>query len=201
MKSIVFISQSDDKTQSKWLSCLREQLINETILLPEQISDGELENVDIAIVENPDPTVLAKFPNLIWIQSLWAGVENLVNEKSPKQVKIVRLVDPQLAKTMAEAVIAWTLYLHRNMPEYAQQQKNKQWNELPYISAKELRVGVLGAGNLGLASLESLRPNFFAECLLSKNSGGFCNSDCSFVGVTPSSKIFAALAADILASV
>ncbi len=157
MNTIVFISQLDDKTQSKWLSCLREHLSDETILLPEQISEGEIENVDIAIVANPDPTVIAKFSNVIWIQSLWAGVEHLINATLTKQVKIVRLVDPQLAKTMAEAVVAWTLYLHRNMPEYAQQQKNKQWKELPYISAKELRIGVLGAGNLGLTSLKSLQ--------------------------------------------
>lgn len=157
MRTIVFISQLDAKTQSQWLSCLREQLVDETILLPEQLSVGELKHVDIAIVENPDPTVLAKFPNLIWIQSLWAGVEQLVNVSLTKQVKLVRLVDPQLAKTMAEAVIAWTLYLHRNMPEYAQQQINKHWLQLPYKPAKELKVGVLGAGNLGLAALQSLQ--------------------------------------------
>ena len=165
MSTIVFISQLDSKTQSQWLSCLREQLVDETILLPEQISEGELKNVDIAIVSNPDPSVIAKFPNLIWIQSLWAGVENLVNETLTEQVRLVRLVDPELTKTMAEAVIAWTLYLHRNMPEYAQQQINKQWHQLPYISAKELRVGVLGAGNLGLASLKSLQQfDFQVSC-------------------------------------
>jgi len=157
MKLIVFISDLDEKNQLKWLTCLREQLVDETILLPEQINHDDLENVDIAIVANPEPSILAKFPNLIWMQSLWAGVEKLVAEKLAKQVKIVRLVDPQLAKTMAEAVVAWTLYLHRNMPEYAQQQQNKHWQPLPYKPANELKVGILGAGNLGQASLKSLQ--------------------------------------------
>ena len=154
---IVFISQFNEQTQLKWLSCIKEQLVGEIVLLPEQINENEVDNVDIAIVANPDPTILDKFPNLIWIQSLWAGVEQLLNDTRTKNIKIVRLIDPQLAKTMAEAVIAWTLYLHRNMPEYAQQQINRQWQQLPYISATALRVGVLGAGNLGLASLKSLQ--------------------------------------------
>ncbi len=157
MKKIVFISRLDNKAQLQWLSCLSQQLPEETILLPEHMSEDEFQYVDIAIVANPDPSVIAKFPNLIWIQSLWAGVEKLMSEKSLQHIKIVRLIDPELAKTMAEAVVAWTLYLHRNMPEYALQQRNKQWQQLPYIAAKDIRVGVLGAGNLGLTSLKSLQ--------------------------------------------
>ena len=165
MKKIVFISDLDSDIQSKWLFYLQEQLIDETILLPEQVNKDELEHVDIAIVANPDPVILAMFPNLIWVQSLWAGVEKLVNEKLFEKVKIVRLVDPELAKTMAEAVVAWTLYLHRNMPEYAQQQKNKTWQQLPYTPAKNLRVSVLGAGNLGTAALKALQTfNYQLNC-------------------------------------
>lgn len=40
---------------------------------------------------------------------------------------IVRLVDPQLAVTMSQAVLAWTLYLHRDMPTYAAQQRRREW--------------------------------------------------------------------------
>lgn len=157
MKKIVFISRLDNKTQLDWLSCLRKQLSNEIIVLPEHMNEDEYQHVDIAIVADPDPAVINKFNNLIWIQSLWAGVEKLMSEKSLQHIKIVRLVDPELAKTMAEAVIAWTLYLHRNMPEYAQQQIKKQWQQLPYIPARNIRIGVLGAGHLGLASLHSLQ--------------------------------------------
>ena len=118
MKKIVFISRLDNKAQLQWLSCLRQQLPEETILLPEHMSEDEFQHVDIAIVADPDPSVIAKFPNLVWIQSLWAGVEKLMSEKSLQHIKIVRLVDPELAKTMAEAVIAWTfIYIEtcRNM--------------------------------------------------------------------------------------
>jgi glyoxylate/hydroxypyruvate reductase A len=125
--------------------------------LPEQISDSQVNNVDIAVVANPDPKELARFPNLVWIQSLWAGVEQLIGEVLKGPVKLVKLVDPHLAKTMAESALAWTLYLQRNMPEYAQQQLNKQWHQLPCISSEELRVSVLGTGTLGIAALDALR--------------------------------------------
>lgn len=169
MKIIVFISDSASDIQSQWITLINKQLVNETILLPQQISAPQAENVDIAIVANPDPKELARFPNLVWIQSLWAGVENLVNEMvnemvneiadkiASKPVKLVKLVDPQLAKTMAESVLAWTLYLQRNMPVYAQQQAINQWKQLPSMMSEDLRVSVLGAGSLGIAALDILK--------------------------------------------
>jgi len=157
MKTIVFVSKEASDIQLQWITMLKEQLVNETILLPQQISESHAKQVDIAIVANPDPKVLARFPNLLWIQSLWAGVENLVGDTVEKSIKLVKLVDPQLAKTMAESVLAWTLYLQRNMPEYAQQQISKQWRQLPSIMSEDLRVSVLGAGSLGLAALDVLK--------------------------------------------
>ncbi|WP_019026567.1 2-hydroxyacid dehydrogenase [Colwellia piezophila] len=157
MNNIVFISGSESATKSLWLAEIQKQLINETILLPEQIGEAQAKQVDIAIVANPDPKDLARFPNLVWIQSLWAGVEQLIAEVVDKPVKLVKLDDPQLAKTMAESVLAWTLYLQRNMPGYAQQQVNKQWRQLPCITSAELRVSILGAGALGIAALETLK--------------------------------------------
>ena len=156
MKIIVFISELESDIQQQWLALIKNQLINETILLPHQISETQAKSIDIAIVANPNPQDLARYTNLIWIQSLWAGVENLTGEILKKPMKLVRLVDPQLAQTMAESVLAWTLYLQRNMPEYARQQASKRWNQLPCISSNELRVSVLGAGTLGLAALNAL---------------------------------------------
>jgi glyoxylate/hydroxypyruvate reductase A len=156
MKIIVFISELESERQDQWLASIRKRLINETILLPHQISESQAKSIDIAIVANPKPKDLDKYPNLVWIQSLWAGVEQLIGAVLKKPIKLVRLIDPQLAQTMAESVLAWTLYLQRNMPEYARQQAGKQWNQLPCITSKELRVSVLGAGALSLASLNAL---------------------------------------------
>lgn len=181
MKTIVFISQLEAKIQNQWLVTLQKQLANESILLPQQINDFNAKDVDIAIVANPDPEDLAKFPNLIWVQSVWAGVEKLLDGTFNNSVKLVRLVDPHLAQTMAESVLAWTLYLQRNMPTYAQQQINRHWNQLTSKNSEDLKVGVLGAGELGLAALNALNKlDYQVSCwsrTLKKIQGVTCYSD------------------------
>ncbi|HEB26357.1 MAG TPA: glyoxylate/hydroxypyruvate reductase A [Porticoccus sp.] len=173
MSSIVFISSLDKAEQQRWLTGLKKLLPAETILLPDMYSAAQAAEVDIAIVANPDPSILNDFPNLVWVQSLWAGVEALVPcisqynqpRDSDKQLQLVRLLDPQLADTMAEAVLAWTLYLHRNMPQYATQQRQKLWRQRPCARAQETRVTVLGAGELGLASIKVLlQQNYNVSC-------------------------------------
>ncbi len=159
MNPIVFVSTLDAEQQQLWLHALKQGLPDETIYLAEQVDINERDNIDIAIVANPDPIELSKFSKLLWIQSLWAGVEKLVSELSSQKssVKLVRLIDPQLAKTMAESVLAWTLYLQRQMYQYAKQQQAKYWHQLPCIASSDLRVCVLGAGELGLAAIEALK--------------------------------------------
>ena len=167
MKCIVFITNMTSKEQKIWLGVLSQLLPNEHVLLPEELSDEQALNVDIAIVANPNVAVLERFPNLIWIQSLWAGVESLVdsfkqlNEHKQVETKLVRLIDPHLADTMAEAVLTWTLYLHRNIPEYIAQQRNKIWKQIPSPAAESLRVSILGAGELGQAAMQKLLQNNF----------------------------------------
>jgi glyoxylate/hydroxypyruvate reductase A len=156
MTNIVFISDLSTIEQKAWLTRLNDKLIVETIRLPHQINDIDALSIDIAIVANPNPDIISRFPNLVWIQSLWAGVERLVASGLPVDVQLVRLIDPQLAKTMAESVVAWTLYLQRQMPRYTKQQQNGVWHQLPTIPSSELRVSILGAGELGLAALKLL---------------------------------------------
>ncbi|MGB0898877.1 MAG: 2-hydroxyacid dehydrogenase [Psychrobium sp.] len=156
MSKIVFISELANSEQQTWLAMLRAQLNNEDIVLPSELTDEAAKAVDIAIVANPDPGVVARFPNLVWIQSLWAGVERLLSAELPPNIKLVRLIDPTLAQSMAESVLTWTLYLQRNLPHYHQQQRQNQWRQLPNINSKSIRVSILGAGELGLASLSLL---------------------------------------------
>jgi glyoxylate/hydroxypyruvate reductase A len=63
---------------------------------------------------------------------------------------------------MAEAVLAWTLYLHRDMPAYLAQQRARQWRQLPYLRPADRRLGLLGLGTLGTAAARVLRAAGFA---------------------------------------
>lgn len=156
MSNIVFISELPLNEQMQWLSKLNSTLKIDSVKFPDELSDSEALEIDIAIVANPNVATLKRYPNLVWIQSLWAGVEGLVASNLPKHIKLVRLIDPLLAKTMAESVVAWTLFLQREMATYAKQQANNDWNQLPTISSSELRVSILGAGELGLSALTYL---------------------------------------------
>ena len=122
-----------------------------------ELSDEELAACEVAIVANPSPADLRRMPNLKWVHSVWAGVERLVADLADMDLRIVRLVDPQLADSMSEAVLAWTLSLHRDMPHYARQQQARQWQPLEYVKPQDKTVGILGLGALGEASAKRLQ--------------------------------------------
>lgn len=136
-------------------------IVNVKVVLASTLSDSEKSQCEIAIVANPEPDVLADFPNLTWVQSLWAGVERLIAEIPSPTFKIVRLIDPCLAKTMGEAVVAWSYYLHRDMPLYQYQQHNHEWKQHNVALTSECTIGVLGLGELGRESANKLALNGF----------------------------------------
>jgi glyoxylate/hydroxypyruvate reductase A len=107
---------------------------------------------------------LRQLPNLVWVHSVWAGVERLLSDLNDTGLHIVRLVDPQLATTMAEAVLAWTLYLHRDMPAYARQQRERHWKANEYQRPQSKTVGLLGLGALGEAAARPLLAAGFQVC-------------------------------------
>jgi glyoxylate/hydroxypyruvate reductase A len=161
---IALVTRGDAATQEEWRAALAAAMPEETILPFSVLSAEQRRQADIAIVANPDPADVAALPNLAWVQSLWAGIERLVGELGADAPPIVRLVDPELSRAMAEAVLAWTLYLHRDMPAYAGQQRRRVWQALPYRAPSRTRVGLLGLGALGAAAAACLlRAGFSVE--------------------------------------
>ena len=167
MRPIVpLVCQLSELEQQNWLRLLSEALPDEQFAIPEQINSTQRELCEIAIVANPALEDLQSFPNLKWIHSLWAGVEKLLDTNSADSealpsFKIVRMIDPQLTETMAEAVLAWTLYIHRQMPTYGAQQREKIWQPQPYTSPDQYTIGILGLGELGQTSALRLFKNGF----------------------------------------
>jgi glyoxylate/hydroxypyruvate reductase A len=153
---IALVTRGDAVVAAEWSAALAAALPEETILPFRAMSAEQRQLADIAIVANPDPADVAALPQLAWVQSLWAGVERLVGELGPGAPPIVRLVDPELSRAMAEAVLAWTLYLQRDMPAYARQQRQRIWQALPYRPPSQVRIGLLGLGALGTAAAEIL---------------------------------------------
>ena len=159
---IPFISRSGLTEQTTWVDALSKAMPHEEIALLSELTEEQKRECDVAIVANPDPQELLELPSLRWVHSVWAGVERMVQELSSPNFSIVRLVDPNLAATMSEAVLAWTLFLHRDMPTYAQQQTRKQWLGQPMVFPEDRRIGVLGLGELGALSAQRLANNGFS---------------------------------------
>ena len=165
MKSIVpFISMLPKADIDQWLKILKKKLPKERIVKFSSLKKADYKKIDVAIVANPNPTEVKKLVNLKWIQSVWVGVEKLVESFKGKRVKIIRLVDAEMSRTMAEAVLSWVLYLHRDMHFYKVQQNKRVWKEANYIKPSKKVVSFIGLGELGTASAFKLIQNNFNVC-------------------------------------
>ena len=107
------------------------------------------ERIVAAVVANPPPGSLQGLPGLRLIQSLWAGVDRLLDDPSLPEVPLARMVDPAMSAAMAETALWATLSLHRRFFDYAQQQRDRHWYPLPQRRADEIEIAVLGMGQMG----------------------------------------------------
>ncbi|MEM6252820.1 MAG: glyoxylate/hydroxypyruvate reductase A [Cyanobacteria bacterium P01_D01_bin.156] len=172
---IPFIGRINANERNRWITALTQAApadLDICVAPLAECSEEEKHIVEVAIVANPDPAELEQLPNLKWVQSLWAGVETLL-KSVPDTLQIVRMTDPQLAETMAEAVLAWVLYLHRDMPTYRQQQAQHIWAQHCVPLPQDRTVGILGLGKLGIKAASRLIDNGFTVYGWSR-SGGNC---------------------------
>ncbi|VVE53445.1 glyoxylate/hydroxypyruvate reductase A [Pandoraea capi] len=158
---IAFLSRMPADYQRPYLDALRAALPDDIVAPLAALSPSQRAQAPIAIVANPDPADVAALPGLLWIQSLWAGVESLVAALPAHSPPTMRLVDPEMSRTMAEAVLAWTYYLQRDMPRYARQQTQRVWVQQTYRKPSQTTVGLLGLGELGQAAAARLRDAGF----------------------------------------
>jgi glyoxylate/hydroxypyruvate reductase A len=67
------------------------------------------------------------------------------------------MIEPGIVEGMVEYVTQAVLTIHRDLFDYAAQQRDQVWREHPVRAAASRRVGVLGLGTLGQAVLDTLR--------------------------------------------
>lgn len=175
---IPFLAAPGYSHTQAWVQALQTAIPEEQIVAFDDMTDEAKATCKVAIVANPNPAELQQLPQLQWVHSVWAGVERLVADLGNTDLKIVRLVDPQLANTMAEAVLAWTLYLHRDMPAYARQQAQREWQPREYVAARQRTVGLLGLGALGEAAASSLLQSGFTVCGWSRSPKFVAGVEC-----------------------
>lgn len=152
---ILLCGSFDEAERDEWLAALQAAYPDahwHTTL------DGiETSRIEVAVVANPPTGALQGLPNLRLIQSLWAGVDRLMQDASlPHGVPIARMVDPAMNQAMAETAVWATLSLHRGFFRYAAQQQASRWEQWPQKRADDVRVTVLGLGQMGRCCAERL---------------------------------------------
>ncbi len=111
---------------------------------------GNREDIEFALVSHIPPGELAQFPNLRFVASTAAGVDDLLADPGlSHDVPIIHGVNTERSDTMAQSVILHVLRYHRDFQVYVEQQSRHEWKRHPLVAADERRVGIMGLGALG----------------------------------------------------
>ncbi len=153
---IPYIPNREDARAKRWREQLQLSLPELEVRFLSQMNQAQKQSCEVAIVANPDSLPLHALPNLRWLHSTWAGVENVVAAVAGTQVQLVRLQDPELSNRMAHSVLNWVMNMHQLVPVYRQQQQNCVWQQHDIAPPGQYRVALLGCGRLGQASGELL---------------------------------------------
>ncbi len=118
---------------------------------------GDAAEVEVAFAWKPQPGDLARYPNLRAVFSLGAGVDGLLADPAfPRQVPLVRMVDPNLGVLMTEYVLASVLRHHCELDHYQRLQQAGRWEKRVRPAAADRVVGVMGMGELGARAAGAL---------------------------------------------
>lgn len=122
--------------------------------------------------------VLAALPNLEILFSVGAGIDQLDTARLPAHLRIVRMIEPGIIGTMADYVAMAALALHRDLPFHLAEQRagRSSWRDV--APTQQCRVGVMGLGELGRASLAKLAPLGFRLSGWSRSQYAIDGVDC-----------------------
>lgn len=124
-------------------------LIEEARLVNLEIVDSAADDVDIVL---GDPgqikAALASLPTLRWAQSIWAGVEPLLDSASRRDY-ILTNARGVFGGLMYEYVIGYLLAHERRLFQMDEDQKNKHWNDSDTGTLRGKIIGLLGVGSIG----------------------------------------------------
>ena len=105
---------------------------------------------DVALVWAPPPAALSDCPNLRGIIMQGQGVDHMMRDSTvPRDVPLVRLVDPDMASALSHWAILCALDFWREAAHYRDAQAAMNWAPRSQRPATGGRVGILGAGAIG----------------------------------------------------
>lgn len=156
--TLVFYSEFDDFNQ--WKRLLQLEVPSLDVQQASAVTTPE--KVRYALVWKPPEHFFQRWPNLELVINLGAGVDALVGRRDLSNVPVTRLSDPNMARMMAGYVLFAVLRYARDIPFFEKMQKQSRWQYRHPRAPEEIRVGVMGLGELGGKAAQELARQGFS---------------------------------------
>lgn len=151
-EALVFYSPVDDP------DCWRQALANELPDLDFRVDPdvGDPAEISYALAWLPPKGFFQKFRNLKLVTNLGAGVDALLNRDDLVPVPITRLSDPGMVSLMTSYVVFAVTRYARDMHIFERAKRRGEWHYVHPRPLSEIKVGVLGLGELGAHAAQTL---------------------------------------------
>jgi len=175
--SILLASTDFWEDMEVWSSALQEAMPEMDVkVYPDE---GDVNDIEYAVVWKHPRGILNQYPNLKAILSLGAGVDHVISDlELPEGLPIVRLVDKKLTHEMFLHSLHWVLHFHSDQYLYRIQQQSREWIQQSSVQSEDRTIGIMGLGNIGKSigdSLVNLDFNVVGWGARPKNSLGEIN--------------------------
>ncbi|QIG52327.1 glyoxylate/hydroxypyruvate reductase A [Nordella sp. HKS 07] len=151
-EALVFYSPTDDPTA--WRDALAAELPDLDFRLSAQ--PGDTSEIHYALVWKPPTGFFAPYPHLRLVTNLGAGVDEIVGRNDLPDVPICRLSDPGMVQLMTSYVLFAVLRYARDIPSFERSKARGKWEFIHPRPFAEIKVGLLGLGDLGAAAATAL---------------------------------------------
>jgi glyoxylate/hydroxypyruvate reductase A len=118
---------------------------------------GVADDITFALCWYHPPGEFKKYKNLKCIASLGAGVDHILRDPDlPAGVPITRVVEHCMAQSMSEYVVLAVLSYCRQFDSFRTDQFQKKWRPRIPLLAADMRIGIMGLGQLGKDAAKKL---------------------------------------------
>ena len=152
---MAFLIIATDVKTSSWVKHLSMQDPGIDIRIWPEVGDAD--DIEFVLSWHHPPGEFNKYKNLKCIASLGAGVDHIMRDPDlPAGVPVTRVVQPSMAQSMSEYAVLGVLNYCRQFDSFRADQSQKKWQPRIPLLAADMRIGIMGLGQLGKDAAKKL---------------------------------------------